>query len=84
MARPFQNLEGGEQFRGPNVQEQRVYGQEIYVYSGLGGYVHTPTCSAWLQDSCVRLDVLYQHIHVLEIPHPNTAHKFGDEDPILG
>jgi hypothetical protein len=43
LARPFQDLEENEHFHGPNVQEQRVYGQEIYVYSGRGGYVHTHT-----------------------------------------
>lgn len=30
----------GEHFQGPNVQKQKVFGQEIYVYSGRGGYVY--------------------------------------------
>ncbi|KAI9456269.1 hypothetical protein BJY52DRAFT_1204831 [Lactarius psammicola] len=37
LAQPFQGLEGGEHFQGPNLQKQKVLGQEIYVYSGRGG-----------------------------------------------
>ncbi|KAH9056664.1 hypothetical protein EDB87DRAFT_1202257 [Lactarius vividus] len=42
LAQPFLGSEGGEHFHGPNVQKQKVFGQEIYVYSGRGG-----TCTFW-------------------------------------
>ncbi|KAI0303483.1 hypothetical protein B0F90DRAFT_1809674 [Multifurca ochricompacta] len=37
MAQPFRSPADGEEFQGPNTQEQRVFGREIYVYSGRGG-----------------------------------------------
>ena len=76
LARPFQNPEEGEQFQGPNVQEQRVYGQELYVYSGRGGYVHAHACLAWLQGSCVYIISTYTFWRfIFQIPLTNSEMK---------
>lgn len=78
FARPFQGPEEGEHFQGPNVQEQKVFGQEIYVYSGRGGYVLIHTCSARLRGSCVR--ICYSSTHtfwrfLIRIPLSNSEMK---------
>jgi hypothetical protein len=67
MARPFQSPVEGEHF-GPNVQHQTVYGREIYVYSGRGGYVHTHACLAWLQGSCVYISTYTFWRFLIQIP----------------
>lgn len=62
-----------EHLEGPNMMERRALGKDIYVHSGRGGYapvLHVST-QTWL--SIYVYFGIYQHIHLLEIPHTDSA-----------
>ena len=75
LAQPFLGSEGGEHFQGPNVQKQKVFGQEIYVYSGRGGYVHIHTCLARHQGSCGYIRTYTFWRFLIRIPLTNSEMK---------
>jgi hypothetical protein len=50
-AQPYTSETEDEYFQGPNAQEKTVFGQEIYVYVGRGGYVRCTFPLDWETDA---------------------------------
>jgi hypothetical protein len=62
-----------EHLEGPNMMEERAIGTDIYVHSGRGGYASVPACLDYDLAEYLRVSRYCQHIHLLEIPHTDSA-----------
>ena len=65
-----------EHLEGPNMMEQKALGTDIYVHSlsGRGGYASVLPCPDPDLAEYLRVSRYYcQHVHLLEIPHTDSA-----------